>query len=265
VLAFRLPVTGWEVLLRHPTGAEDILLAEAGTVGIRLAVTLLGALAQDAEGGSIDWSSSLMTDLDAALLRLRQLVVGDVIRSTARCPAETCNARIDVSFRVGEYLEHQHPEPRSDVVSADEPGWLQFDERADGALEGARFRLPTCADLVVIATHPAGEAELLRRCVRLTVFDEEALRRIEEAMESLAPSLYADLEGSCPECGTEVTIPFDPQRYVLRELRARALSIYDDVDTLASRYHWSEREILAMPQVRRMRYTELVHDRGREG
>lgn len=260
MFAFRLPVTQSEVVLRHPTGAEDILMAEAGRLEVRLALSLVGALARGAEGAPLDWSSLPITDLDAALLRIRQLVVGDLIRSSAGCPVKTCGAPIDVSFRIGEYLDHQRPERPGDVVDAARAGWFRF-----AAVEGVSFRLPTSADLVAIATHPAGDGELLRRCVDPSDLGEEALARIEEAMEALAPSLYMDLDGTCPECGGVVGIPFDPQRYVLRELRMRAMSVYEDVDLLASQYHWSEQEILAMTQVRRARYAELVNERKRGG
>lgn len=259
MFAFRLPVTHYEVVLRQPTGAEDILLAEAGTLGVRLALALVGALARGADGGPLDWSSLSVTDLDAALLRVRQLVVGDLIRSTARCPLESCAAPIDVSFRIGEYLEHQLPSPPPDIIEADRPGWFRLAEPND--VSTTLFRLPTCADLVAIATQPDGERELRRRCAEPADISDDELSRVEEAMEALAPSLFMDLDGECPKCGGAVGIPFDPQRYVLHELRRRALSIYEEVDLLASQYHWSEHEILAMTQVSRSRYAELVYER----
>ena len=77
-------------------------------------------------------------------------------------------------------------------------------------------------------------------------------------MEAMAPSLSCDLQGLCPECASTVTVQFDARWYCLRELRERAAFIYQDVDILARRYHWSEMEILSMPHVRRAAYAELA-------
>ena len=77
-------------------------------------------------------------------------------------------------------------------------------------------------------------------------------------MEKLAPSLFGVLDGKCPECAARIRVSFDPQRYVLGELRERAMFVYEEVHLLASRYQWSEREILALPGSRRARYAEFA-------
>ncbi len=77
-------------------------------------------------------------------------------------------------------------------------------------------------------------------------------------MEAMAPSLSGDLQGVCPECGASVTVHFEARWFCLRELRDRAAFLYQDVDLLARRYHWSEAEILSMPQGRRAAYAELA-------
>ena len=81
-------------------------------------------------------------------------------------------------------------------------------------------------------------------------------------MEALAPNLSQNLEGICPECGARVSVFFSPRRYCLRELRERAAFVYQDVDLLARRYHWSESEILALPCIRRMNYVEAARQEG---
>ncbi len=50
-----------------------------------------------------------------------------------------------------------------------------------------------------------------------------------------------------------MTLYFDARWFCLRELRQRATFIYQDVDILARRYHWSETEILALPADRGVR------------
>ena len=77
-------------------------------------------------------------------------------------------------------------------------------------------------------------------------------------MTAMAPPLSSDLEGACPDCGTPITVAFEPRPYCLRELRDRARFLYADVDLLASRYHWAEDSILALPNRRRQAYVELA-------
>jgi len=85
-------------------------------------------------------------------------------------------------------------------------------------------------------------------------------------MESMAPSLYGELSGTCSECGADVVLEFDPLAHVLGELRGRAAYLYQDVALIAHHYHWSEAEILDLPAARRTRYAELAaeHGRGRD-
>lgn len=254
---FRLPASGIGVLLREPAGDEDMLLVEAGACDTALAISLMSSLARPAEGGTLDWEALPLTDLDAALLRLRQMVLGDHVRSDVACPADGCGRRIDVAFRISEYLAHHRPRTPRGVAAGAEPGWFGL------ADQDVSFRLPSGRDLVLLAGETDGARALADRCIR---FADEApsrrarlVRRIEAAMEAMAPSLSGDLEGVCPECGEVVRVLFDPQPYVLRELREHASFLFEEVHLLASRYHWPEREILAMPRQRRARYAGLAH------
>jgi hypothetical protein len=257
---FRLPASGIGVVLREPAGAEDMLLVEATAVDTRLALALVRALASPAEDGAaaLEWGALPITDLDAALLHVRQMVLGDHIRTDLVCQAEGCGRRIDVSFRVSDYLAHHRPEKPAGVVPAEGRGWF----RLDGA--GVEFRLPSGADLQSIAGEDDPAHALVARCIQLApgagpdASSEDVRLRVEEAMEAMAPSLYGDIDGVCPECGAAVLAPFDPQRYVLRELREHAAFLYEEVHLLASRYHWPERDILALPRLRRVRYAELA-------
>lgn len=263
--AFRLPVSGIEVALRPPGGAEDVFLAEAGRYQPQLAQTLVQALARPADGSTLDWTDVTLTDLDATLLAIRSMVLGERIASSARCtpPARApsgsrdamgCGASIDLGFGVAEYLAQHRPHAPRGVTRCDDPAWYALDRT------GARFRLPTHRDLAAIAAEPDPEVELARRCIEPHTARLHVRRRIEHAMEALAPNLYGTLEGVCPECSATVRIAFDPQRYVIEELRQRAAFVFEEVHLIAERYRWSEPAILAMPHARRARYAALIHD-----
>lgn len=253
----QLPVSGLEIALRQPSGAEDVLLVEAAACDIYLALALLSRIARVINGSVVQWEAMPIPDLDALLLRARQMVFGNLIRANALCPATDCGTRIEVVLEISDYLVHYRPYAAVDVELADETGWFQFRDVP------VSFRLPNIADRVAIACLPEPESELVRRCVRPSDLSAEQLERVEQAMEALAPNLCNTLQGVCPECGTTVDIYFDPEQFTLQELRNQAAFIFDDIHLLASHYQWSEAEILALLHHRRHRYAERIRQERR--
>jgi hypothetical protein len=251
-----LPVGKYEVALRPPTGLEDLLLCEAPALDAALAVALADCLGEAAGGRRLGAAGLCITDLDTLLLSLRRVLLGDLVRGDTHCPAEGCRQRIDVSFRTGDYLAHCQPEPAADAEPEGD-GWYR--------LRGTpvHFRLPTAADVIAAGRVADPEGALARLCVTPEGLTDEALRRAQEALEQLAPSLSQDLSARCPECGAAVTVAFDARSFCLRELRDGAASLFEDVALLAGHFHWSEADILALPRARRLRYAELAR-RGSE-
>lgn len=248
----RLPVSGREVSLRQPTGSDDLLLLEAPALDTSLVLALIHRLASSADGGAEEWDALCVTDFEALLLLLRQMIIGDLLRTDVVCPASGCGQLFDVVFRIGNYLAHHQPRKARGVEPAEEPGWFHC------CGTPVSFRLPKGADQIKIATQPRPERELIRLCIRPDTLSARMLKRVEGAMELLAPSLSHELQGKCPECGAEVALYFDVQQFVLLELRDQAVFLYDDVHLLARQYHWSQAEILALPRSRRVRYAEMV-------
>jgi hypothetical protein len=261
---FRLPVSGRMVALRPPSGEEDLLLAEAARTArgdAELAVVLAERLAGAVDGEPLDWGSLAITDLDATVLRLRQALLGDRIRSDIGCQAPTCGTRIDIDFGIEDFLAHHAPQAENwTLAAAEEPGWFWL---AESEPDRVGFRVPTVADLLAVAGDPAAADLLASRCVKPAQLPERLRLRVEDAMEAIAPSLTGDLQGVCPECGNTVSVQFDARWFCLRELRDRAAFIYQDVDLLARRYHWSEADILTMPHTRRAVYAELARQEER--
>jgi hypothetical protein len=239
--------------VRSPAGADDILLLEGGPLDMRFAVALLGRLIRDADGAPIDPAALPISDVDTLLLRLRQQVVGDLVSAEASCPAPGCDARVDITFSIEAFLAHYTP---ATTLGRGDDGWFRLAEH------GLELRPPLAADHLAIVRAPEPEQALLARCVRPAP-PPTLHEAIEEALDAIAPSLYADLEGTCPVCGTRVEAVFDPLRYTLRELRDQAVFVYDDVCAIAHHFHWSEAEILALPAARRTRYAELAAEHAR--
>jgi hypothetical protein len=255
---YRLAVDGREVMMRPPGGLEDLLLVEAPHPDLELAVALVERLAQPRSGPAIEGRALVHTDLDGLLLALRGIVLGDAVTATVRCTAESCGERVDIEFGVGAYLAHHRPRCPRGVRPARRKGWY----RLDGAK--AIFRLPTVGDELALRSTGGEEATrvLFEACIEATSPSRPVRARIEAAMEALAPCLFGELDGSCPECGHAVRVGFDPRPFVLRELRDLARGIHAEVHVIAARYHWAEAEILALPTARRARYAELARVAG---
>src|SRR5262245_57008703 len=98
----RLSVEATQVVLRPPAGDDDLRLLEADRTDLRVALALLEGLARRPDGAPLDGPALAIPDVDALLLLLRQEVMGDRVRTDARCPA--CSARVDISFSIAEYL-----------------------------------------------------------------------------------------------------------------------------------------------------------------
>jgi hypothetical protein len=237
--------------MQLPTGADEIALLEAGNPAVDVAVTLLACIVRRSDGGALDWSKLSMTDIDLLLLRLRQRMIGDRVSAEVVCLATGCGERVDIVFSITDYLGHHRPRPRTRIAAIDDT-WF----RLDGT--DVEFRVPSVSDQLAIAGEGRPEQALVRRCIRPPETSPAARRRVETAMEAMAPSLAAELQGTCPECGAAVSVFFDPLQYVLHELREQAAFVYHDVWAIAQLTHWSESDILALPAARRARYAELA-------
>jgi hypothetical protein len=253
---FRLPVSRLTVVIQQPTGVEDLLLQEVQSSDAALSLALIRRLVQVADGGSADWGELTITDLEALMLLLRLTVLGDTVRGETRCTRPGCETRVDVSFSIGKFLASQKIRSPRAVEKADAEGWFQL------VGERAKFRLPSGRVLMVIDQQRFAERELLRQCVEPANVRSNVRERIERAMQAMAPPLSRTLMGECPECHSQISIYFNVQSFVLRELRDHAAGIYQDIHLLALHYKWLEEDILALPRNRRMRYAEMVRSQG---
>jgi hypothetical protein len=254
---FALPVSKLDVNLRLPTGREEMLLIESYEAETQTAVDLLEAVV-DFAGECSDIADLPVPDVEYLLLELRRRVLGDVVRTHVRCSTRECRSPIDVDFRISDYLAAYGPKTPSSVVSDEEQGWFRLQGQS------TRFRVPSATDQLIALGSADPERTLRSRCIEDPNVEQGAARRIERFLASMAPTLSGVLQGTCTECGSKVAFFFDVPRFVLTELRNQAIYVYQDVDRLASRYHWSEESILALPARRRVQYADLAESAGRQ-
>lgn len=258
--------------LREPTGDDELFVLEHRG---HPAATLLGLAfrlwSPPAATGDDPVTAAALPECPASWLRLpavcagsialqvRRDWLGDRVRTDAACSSAGCGQRVDIAFSIGDYLDHHRPRPfRGATPEPGGTGWL--------VLSGTevRFRIPTIGDLVAALAAADPEETLAQRCVRPDRIPAALARRVDRALAALAPSLASDVTGSCPECGQQMSLRFDPVSYALAELRDAAAGVHEQVWLLASAFGWREREILRLPRRRRAIYAELA-ERDRRG
>ncbi len=243
----RLPISGVRAQWRPGTGTDDIALADSQP-GLAGAQAFGARVAVLADGAPLDTGALPVGDLDLLVVARRRELRGDTLVAEGQC--EQCGSAVDVQFSLAAYAEHHRPRTPRRVTEAG-PGWHAL--RA----HEVEFRIPAVADVLEAAGAEDPRAALLARCARQPL-TARAARAVEQAMAALAPTLRADVAGTCPECSAAVVLDVDARELCMSELRFLAASVYDDVNLIASVYRWSQNAILELPSERRRRYADLI-------
>ncbi len=181
---------------------------------------------------------------DALLLQCRAGLFGEDIAGFAHCPQ--CSCAVEVSITP--------PDDADPALSAGEHNsWFALP--GPGGIE---CRLPTSLDLAAIAGCDEVEVarHLLRtRCIRSAdALDETAYAAAEAEIAERAGVAALTVDLDCPSCGHAWSLDLDIAAFLWDELKAVAARLLREVDVLARRYGWSEREILGLSEARRYQY-----------
>ena len=127
-------------------------------------------------------------------------------------------------------------------------------------------RLPNGEDEEAIARGKNGESspvmQLLSRLLtsRSEVVNPELLtgddlELIDKRLDEMAPHVGLTVRIDCPHCHASTETELDPYSWLVSKEDALDMEIH----TLASHYHWSEKEILQLPKRRRRRYLHIIY------
>jgi hypothetical protein len=192
---------------------------------------------------------------DGLLLSLRERTFGSTLRCLFTC--SECGERVEIAFDVADLRVEPAPAP-SGVLSVEARGY------------SIEFRLPTARDLIdlPVAGVEAARRALLERCllkalrngVPGSVLDvpDEVIGEVSAEMERVDGQACVELGTTCPACGRARTCILDMGAFLWTEVAAWAQRTLRDVHALASAYHWSEADILAMSPWKRRAYLDLV-------
>jgi hypothetical protein len=193
------------------------------------------------------WPQPVGARTAALLALLRATERHDTLALTLRCPA--CAAPFEVELAHG-------------ALAALAPAAAQLPLARAGA-EPLTLRLPTGDDLRAWrALAPAARGEVQRAMLaRLAVAGTPTAADAAAAADALAqadPLVSFAVACTCPACGVAAEPEIDLEAVALQRLALRQRSLLHEVHALASRYGWTESEILAVPPARRARYLELI-------
>jgi hypothetical protein len=209
------------------------------------ALLLLGAAEPEHSYDQLaDWT---VGQRDAAILRLRIATFGARLSAYLDCPE--CNARLEFVFDGRAFQVPCEPEQRT----------IEFGDFS--------FRLPTSRDLaqIVHETDPIAATRRLLAlcCVQESVntgfaWSDAMLKEIESHMAEADPQGDIELELACEICGHTWQTAFDIAAFFWEEIEAKAKRLLQEIHLLASSYGWSEQQILALSDMRRTAYLEMV-------
>lgn len=179
---------------------------------------------------------------------------------SAHCGA--CGESFDVSLRYSELpvkpAGAKFPET---IVEIDQgkfkvrvPNGLdqEFIAAIDNDAEATHVLLKRLTSLVNKGKNHSGKE------IDVSSINKEQIGFIEEVVEQMAPEIATEVLATCPHCDIDNRVPVSPYSCMEQAQAQMGRQLYSEVHTLASSYHWSEREILNMPRDRRHMYLGLI-------
>ena len=198
---------------------------------------------------------------DAYLLEIYKSTFGGRLNALVDCPQ--CRETLELPLRVDDI----RVAPEAEVTG--EADCLHADGYA------VRFRLPNSIDLATavhqadgLADLAAARAILLQRCVleathtghavAVTDLPDPVITALGARLEACDPQAEVQLHLTCPACDHHWRALFDIVTFFWAKVSSQAKVLLRDVHTLAQAYGWHEADIVAMSEVRRQCYLEML-------
>jgi hypothetical protein len=175
-----------------------------------------------------------------------------------RCLNPDCKEPIEIDFSMEE-LSSLQAQKESDIVT--EIGGKRFSIRKPTGFDQLHWLKQSFPD------EKSAVQTMLQTLLteeQRATFDPAALagenwvQVFNQAMEDIDPLVNFKVRVNCPYCGFQDTHPIDLGEFSLQRLRNAQKQLLETIHRLASRYHWSEQEISALPAWRRDYYLALI-------
>lgn len=178
-----------------------------------------------------------------ALLRLAT-AEAPLVELILPCPAAGCGEELELSLPLAE-------------IAADPDTVV-----ADVEVEGRRVRIPTGDDQRRFAAATGSDVESRLAAMRVlsgdATLDAAVLETIEAALDAADPLVGFFVTATCPGCGEALRHDVDLEALAHGQLARAQARLIESVHRLATAYHWTEHEVLALPPRRRAWYLGLI-------
>jgi hypothetical protein len=265
-----------QAVLRRLTGRDEIALAERPQGlpiedSVHLAARSCLDLAGIARPEPADVEGLTPGDLNRLLIAIHCLNFGTMVNAVASCRAPACDQNLEIDLDLRRMLEAG----LGDAAERED----QIDLEVDGKPCRLELARPRVRDLEAAARRafaagPGAELLLIERAVvkiarkdgkraigvKRALARSQVRQRIESWLLTHDPLARLGIRGLCPGCGAQARLTFDPATFLFARLRRRR-DILDDIDLIASHYHWGEAEILDLPIARRHAYLARIEAR----
>lgn len=230
-------------------GDLDLVLDADDPVAV---AALLARCLRDAQGAPVDVDLVSTLDVGEQTAWLLRLVAPVVERLDAMARCSSCTRAIEIELAIDDVLR----------MAAGVERDIALDVRG----HTLRVRRPTGADLVgwanrgfaeAVDTRRAMAAELLMDTPPCPLGDAE-LDALDRLLSEQDPLVRFTVASECPHCGTTTEHEVDLAALAMERLAGSQVALVEAIHALASVYHWSEAEVLAIPAWRRSRYLSMI-------
>jgi hypothetical protein len=203
-------------------------------------------------------NETLVWDLSVAdrlqgLLAIAHASTGASTTAVAICHKEKCRGEIELELDLSSFAS----------VTPGRIDWLSPDSKK------VTCRLPTGNDQRAWQKHTltndeTDEAWLANRLIEVvdnsppSPLPENWLQPLGLALEAADPLTALSTDTLCPFCGELLCVEIDLELLLIEGLRSQQRQLLEQLHRLASRYHWSEADIIALPNWRRQRYLSRI-------
>jgi hypothetical protein len=197
---------------------------------------LLADVIQEGDGSIGPDDLNLLPLVDYEFLQAHFYIAhfGDLITRNMDCPE--CKKKYAVDFSLRTFLS---------LVAEEMPK----DEGRE--FQGATFRLPCRATLSDAGGDPAHMPALLWK-------GDGDTQAFEDHLAKLCPLIEEDVQTNCPRCETGQSYRFSLRGHLGERLSARMRHLVAEIHILASQYHWSAPEILALSRESRRALIDTI-------
>ncbi|WP_439603127.1 hypothetical protein [Devosia sp.] len=230
--------------MRALAAADIVELAEAGQ-GRGPSFLALGILGR--ADPTIDAAALTLGQRDAMLLAVRAQLSGPRLDFVSECPA--CGTVLEMTLRA---------EQIGLGFTAQTAAQTRQVRAGDAVITVAPLTAGALAAAEQLADPDSARRLLLKAAAPEAPEDDEVLAAVEAAVEAMDPGLETGLDWSCPACAARWSEAVDVAALLAGEIAVRSRAVLADVAVLARAFHWSERDILALPAERRRFYLEAV-------